>query len=919
MSGIFASLRFRIAFLAFTLSCIPILVLGIASTNQSYTHLREQSLELQVILAERVRVEIENYIEQRINDLRLLERISILPRLSNPAQLAQLERLMAHEQAFHELALIDENGLNQMVSRTGTGRSRVLSTEAIDKGIVNDRLFVGALRFDPDIRESLIDVVLPIVDRRSGSIVLALAATVRLKPIWDLLASLELPEGTDVYVIDENGKILVHKNPSTVLANQNLDTDVLAAKAEEQLLIKQSLSLNDAKASVVIVRSAPVALRLAINTRDLMLALTVIAIFVAGLLGLFLARRLSNPIVQLAQDATRIAGGDFNIQALHDGPREIQGLSKSLKFMAARLDLQFKQLADAEFAARELAHVTIESIGDSVISTDKSGVVMYLNPAAELMTGWSSKSAEGQPLDAVFNIFNEHTREPVPNPVTRVLIEGKIQGLANHTILISRCGQEYAVQVSAAPIRGQDGELLGAVIVFSDVTTARALEKKITHQATHDSLTNLVNRQEFEHRLRRILDNIGRSEDRHALCYLDLDQFKIVNDSCGHTAGDELLRQITTLFLAQVRNRDTLGRIGGDEFVVLMEHCDIEQANRLAEQLRQCVEEFRFYWDERVFSIGVSIGVVEIDRYSEGFTEVLQGADNACYLAKEAGRNRVHLYRSDDKAISQRRKEMDWVTIIKHALEEDQFELHAQKIMALGEEHKKEPQHFELLLRMIDVEGKRILPTEFMPAAERYNLMVAIDQWVIEHALFWIAGQKDKNPSSIWGINLSGQSLGEEHFIDFVMNCFDASGAYGKQVCFEITETAAIGNLARAKSFIQVANRRGCKLALDDFGSGLSSFAYLKALQVDYLKIDGVFIKDVVQDDFNLAMVRSINEIGQFLGMRTIAEFVESPMILERIRELGIDAAQGLEVGSPEPLIVAPFASRPDLDSDAPH
>lgn len=906
-----SSLRFRIALFAFALSCIPILVLGIISTNRSQIYLRAQSLELQTALAERVRLEVEHYIDLRINDLRVLERISILPRMSNPERRERLERLLVHEQAFHELALFDSNGVNQWVSRidTGVGESPVVSSASIDEGFSKSRLVVGAPKFDHDIREPLIDIVLPVIDRRSGETTLVLAAVVRIKPIWDLLAALELPEGSDAYVIDAGRQILAHKTPSTVLANLNLEIDVLSASEEELLMIETPLALGDSKTSVVITRSAPVALRLAIDSRNLMLILTVIAIGVAGVLGFVLARRVSAPVEHLAQVASRIAEGDFDVKTLKQGPTEIQALGKALVTMSERLSEQFKQLANAEFAARQLAHVTLDSIGDAVISTDKDSIVVYMNPVAEQLTGWSAANAEGQPLETVFNIINEHTREPVPTPLRRVFSEGKVQGLANHTVLISQDGQEYAIQDSAAPIRSIDGDILGAVMVFSDVTEARALEQQITHQATHDSLTDLVNRPEFEHRLNRVLDSIRDSDAVHALFYMDLDQFKIINDTCGHSAGDEMLRQISTLFLAHIRNRDTLGRIGGDEFVVLMEHCDIEHAIRVAEQLRKSVEELRFPWEERIFSLGVSIGVVEIDRNSQGINEVLQAADNACYLAKEAGRNRIHVYHEDGQAMTERREEMHWISILTQALEQDRFELHAQKIFAFGDEQAQLPQHYELLIRMVDTDGQPILPTVFIRAAERYNLMVSIDRWVVEHTLFWLANQNGENALTLWGINLSGQSLGDEHFLDFVLQLLDQTGVRGEQLCFEITETAAISNLARAKIFIQAVRQRGCKMALDDFGSGLSSFAYLKTLHVDYLKIDGIFVKDMVDDEFDLAMVRSINEIGQLLGMLTIAEFVESPMILERIRELGVDAAQGFEVGMPERLIYAPFTS----------
>lgn len=902
------SLRFQIAVLALLLFSIPIALLGIVLSTRSQGYLEAQSLELQAAVGDRVRVEVESYIDQRLSELRTLERVSIFSRLGERERRARFERMLVDEHYFQELGLFDADGKGQWVSRTdaATATSPRVDPMAVEHAFSQRRAFIGIPRFDPQLREPLIDISLPVVNRRSGEIQWALAAVVRLKPVWDLIAALDLPEGADAYVIDEAGRILVHRSPSTVLSGIGLDRALNAEYATPPLRISRPLTLDNGTASVVVTRAAHVALGPAIRIRELMLIMLAITIGFSALLGILLARRISRPVEHLARAATDIADGRFDIALDAGGPTEIRELGRALRSMAVRLSKQIKRLEDAEFSARELAHVTIESIGDGVITTDQTGRVTYLNPVAEHLTGWSNAEAEGQPVETIFKIVNEITRKTAPNPVARALAEGKIQGLANHTVLIRRDGHEYAIQDSVAPILGVSGEMLGAVMVFSDVSEARALEREITHQATHDWLTNLINRQEFEHRLRRVLESTRGGDSRHALCYLDLDQFKIVNDTCGHTAGDELLRQVSALFLAKVRSRDTLGRIGGDEFVVLMEHCEVEQARRVAEQLRKVLEEFRFTWEGRVFSIGVSIGVVGIDRFSESYVAVLKAADNACYLAKESGRNRVNVYRDDDQALTQRRDEMDRVTSLKRALEENRFELDAQAISTLGEGSGREPEHFELLLRLVDIDGKRVLPSGFMRAAERYDLMVDIDRWVVERTLAWLAQQTEYPASTVWSINLSGQTLGDEEFLDFVLHRFDENGVDGEQVCFEVTETAAISNLAHATRFIHAVRRRGCKIALDDFGSGLSSFGYLKTLAVDYLKIDGVFVKDVADDDVDLAMVRSINEIGHLLGMRTVAECVESPAILEHMRALGVDAVQGMEVGLPSTLITAP-------------
>jgi diguanylate cyclase (GGDEF)-like protein len=385
----------------------------------------------------------------------------------------------------------------------------------------------------------------------------------------------------------------------------------------------------------------------------------------------------------------------------------------------------------------------------------------------------------------------------------------------------------------------------------------------------------------------RVLQSAQGTESEHALCYLDLDQFKVINDICGHIAGDELLRQLSQVLEAKVRRRDTLARLGGDEFGLLMEHCSLRQAGRVAETLQQTIQDFRFIWDERVFSIGASIGLVPIGASSESVTSVLSMADAACYAAKDAGRNRVHIYHEEDIDFARRHGEMELVSQINSALEEDRFHLVSQ-------------------LRMESEAGNTVSPDVFLPAAERYNISVKLDRWVISTAFAWLIGRAEHlEQLHLCSINLSGHSLGDKEFLQFIIRQFEETKLPEAKICFEITETAAIANLENATRFMKTLKERGCRFALDDFGSGLSSFAYLKNLPVDFLKIDGVFVKDIVDDPIALAMVKSINEIGQVLGKKTIAEFVENDIILEKLREIGIDYAQGYGVGRPQRIVAA--------------
>jgi diguanylate cyclase (GGDEF)-like protein/PAS domain S-box-containing protein len=561
-----------------------------------------------------------------------------------------------------------------------------------------------------------------------------------------------------------------------------------------------------------------------------------------------------------------------------------------------------KQAEQALHKEKERAEVTLHSIGDAVITTDAAGLVEYLNPAAEALTGWLAAQAVGRPLEEVFHVVDEKTGEAASNPAVRCLAEGRPVSLTGHCTLISRSGQEHAIQDSAAPICDRAGQVFGAVLVFSDVTEARRLSRAISYQASHDALTGLVNRAEFERRLRRALEAARAEGSRHALCYLDLDQFKLVNDTCGHVAGDELLRQLGGLLREQVRQRDTLARLGGDEFGVLIEDCTLPDALRVAGALRGAVESYRFLWEDRSFSVGVSIGLVPIDASSGDFGSVLSAADAACYIAKEQGRNRVHAYQGDDAEMARRHGEMQWAARLPQALEQGRLLLYAQRIVPLGA-GEDDTGHYEVLLRMRGEAGEVILPQAFLPAAERYGLSPKLDRWVVSAVLRGLAASPRRLETlRLCSINLSGHSLGDDGFLAFVVEQLAQSRVPPEKVCFEITETLAIANLSHATQFIKALKAAGCRFALDDFGSGLSSFAYLQNLPVDYLKIDGQFVRDVAGGGVGYAIVKSINEIGHVMGKQTIAEFVEDAATLERLREIGVDYAQGFLLGHPQPI-----------------
>ncbi|MEW5893467.1 MAG: EAL domain-containing protein [Pseudomonadota bacterium] len=429
----------------------------------------------------------------------------------------------------------------------------------------------------------------------------------------------------------------------------------------------------------------------------------------------------------------------------------------------------------------------------------------------------------------------------------------------------------------------------------------RKAEETIHHLAYHDSLTGLINRHRFEQRLTMALRNAKDWNSEHALLYLDLDQFKVVNDTCGHVAGDELLKQLALVLQDHVRESDTLARLGGDEFGLLLENCPIDQAVQIAEKLLQAINAFRFSWGGKTFSVGGSIGLAAITAHNPSVDDLLRNADIACYAAKDGGRNRIHIYKDEDVELQRRRGEMHWVSRIRWALENDRFVLHRQNIVPL--QQGGAGRCCEMLLRMRDERDQLISPGVFLPAAERYNLAPAIDRWVVRTLLEFLKTQAGKIDSSQgFFINISGVTLNDDDFYDFLRQQLRDSGVAPAQLCFEITETAAIGNLSRALSFMQGIREEGCQFALDDFGAGLSSFSYLKTIPVDYLKIDGAFVRDIVNDPLDRAIVDSINRVGHVVGLKTIAEFVETEAIRDQLRELGVDYAQGYGLHRPEPL-----------------
>ncbi len=560
------------------------------------------------------------------------------------------------------------------------------------------------------------------------------------------------------------------------------------------------------------------------------------------------------------------------------------------------------------FQEKERAQVTLQSIGEAVITADPTGVVDFINPAAEHLTGWRAEDAHGRHLNEIFSLVSESDGTALPDPIARALRDHDESEAA--AIMVRSDGATIAVIENAAAIRDSDGHFTGAVLIVRDVSRERNLLREMAFQATHDPLTRLINRRQFERELSAVVDDALHSGNQHALMYIDLDQFKAINDSSGHMAGDQLLKQVASHLSENIRRLDRLARLGGDEFGVLLRDCSIAKSLEVAEALRHEVKSLRLHWEDKTFRISLSIGVVSISRQSGSIDEVLRAADAACYVAKDQGRNRVHYYQPDDEMLAQRSSDMQWLQRLREAIDNDQLVLFGQPIFPLGNANPH-PQMCELLVRMTDSDGRIIPPMTFIPAAERFNLMFDLDLWVVGQAFRQLAALWRQTPDDprIFTINLSGQSLDHPDLGKAIEELQAKQAIKPHRICFEITETSVIANMDRALSLMDGLRRRGFLFALDDFGTGLSSFAYLKKLPVDYLKIDGEFVRDILQDPVDKAMVDTIRRIGGVLGMTTVAEAIEDAETCELLTAMGIDYGQGYHLAKPAPGSIQPVRS----------
>ncbi len=735
-----------------------------------------------------------------------------------------------------------------------------------------------------------------------------------------IYASAQDPDVVAIIVSDKQGRPIARTNPLDLAdihrEGENARRDLL--KSFSAPVYYSSLAVDDFESGtggsglltelignvrVVVTREHAIEKQTAVLINGSLI--TTVALLITAYFAALMARSVTSPIRSLTAVTNAISKGELEERVPVDAGDEIGVLQESINTMAESLeqarDKERKRARDELYIEKVKAQTTLESLGEGVITTDAEGTITYLNPAAEKLTGWNATSALRRPLHEVFRIVSSNTHLPIDYPIYDCIEGGNT---IHHDFLLTLTrhdGKEFIIQDTATPLRDKHGNIFGMVLVFHDFSKLHRMSKRLAYQASHDDLTGLLNRREFEAQLSQAIIEVNDQTTEHALCYIDLDQFKVVNDTCGHKAGDELLRQLTFQISRKIRNHDVFARLGGDEFGIILKDCSLEGAEKMARVIKDAASSFRFTWQQHTFEVGASIGLVPITHGHATTSDLMMTADSACYIAKEKGRNRIHVYRPTDEDIIQRSGDMQWLQTLNRAIENDRFVLFCQRIAPIGDAPGRYSHH-EILLRMKDGDDGLIQPGLFIPAAERYQLMPAIDKWVIHHTFRALAASQHGAGMPGFSVNLSAQSLTDTSFLDYVVEQFSESCLDPRLITFEITETAAIANLSRAIKVIEKLKQLGCRFSLDDFGSGLSSFAYLSNLPVDSIKIDGHFVRDIVDNPVSRSIVESIAQIGRVMGLETIAEFVENDGILSEARDCGIDYAQGYGIERPRPL-----------------
>ena len=913
----FDSLRVRLLVLVLLAIVPPVIltVYGAWKERHQAIHMAEENLQQLTQLAAASEARSIEGARQ------LLSVLSMLPELRDDKNTCSefLAKILKKNEGYVNFGRIQLNGDVNCSAVPLLGKLNVADRPHFKRAVQGETFIAGDYVFGNALRKHAINLSYPVFDN-NGVVQAVIFAALDLNYLDRFVGDIALPDGAVLITADGNGTIIARRpDPDMWIgtrASQSLfDVMIKVGFGTAELTDTDGIARLHAFAPVGNSNVSNFKVSIGIPIKDIVapanhlqiMELTTLAII--ALLALMAAWFVGDVIIlrrvqALVKTADRIAAGDLDARTgIEYGKEEISQLARAFDGMVASLQ---EHESDGEltqailFAEKERAQVTLESIADAVITTDSLGNIEYMNRVAEKLTGWKSVDAQGLPSTTVFKILNGFTRESVPNPVELVLTQQSNVELIKDTVLLSRDGSEYAVEDSAAPIRNREGRIIGVVLVFHDVSDSRKLAIQLSHQAAHDPLTGLFNRREFERRLELAIDALARQSKQHALLYMDLDQFKIVNDTCGHSAGDELLRQITALLHPLVRDSDTLARLGGDEFSAFLENCSPESASRVAEKLRQTICDFHFVWQDKIFPIGVSIGLVNFSTNALSLPDLLSAADTACYIAKDSGRNRVHIYRPEDHQLAAREGEVKWNERIQKAFENDCFHLLSQRIISIQPD-KKNFFFDELTLVMVDESGKLIPTSAFLPAAERYHFMPTIDRWVIRTVFAQHAKAIKNSPTEnlhLMFIKISGSSLDDESFLDFIKEQFIHYSLPFESICFAIAETTAITNLTRALNFIGTLKPLGCRVALDDFGSGMSSFAYLKHLNVDFLKIDGSYVKGMANDPVDYAKIEAIQNISGVMGIDTIAQNVEDEITLAKLKNIGIAYAQGSIISS---------------------
>ncbi len=658
----------------------------------------------------------------------------------------------------------------------------------------------------------------------------------------------------------------------------------------------------------------------------------------ASLIGLEPAQLVGREIADLVKPAyralfrktvaTRLAGEDaprrIELQLINGNQTGlwVEAQSSNIEFRGNRAILTVardvshrKSLEVSLSRSKRQAQYTLESISESVITTDNDGRIDYMNLAAESLIGTNRDDAAGHRIGELFSLIDDADRRPLGDPVERCLAMRRRVNMGRRAVLVSSDGEhEHSVEITASPVRGPDNSISGTVVVLHDVGELRGLTRQMSYQATHDPLTGLINRREFERRLDEAMDSAHAEEAVHIVFYMDLDRFKAVNDSCGHLAGDNMLREVAALIKDQVRDSDFVGRLGGDEFGALLIGCPIEKARQIATDICNVVADYRFVWKDKIFNIGISVGLIEVSHASGTLQDVMSAADSACYMAKQQGRGKVHIYSARDEAIARERGDIQWLRQLQAALHEDLFELATQPIIAMSGRAESGPS-VEVLIRLHDGQSRATNSAEFLRPAERYQMMPQIDRWVINASLAAISSGEIKLPAHrSCAINLSSQTLGDEAFLGFVVDALDRSGVAPSSICFEVTETAILSNVQHSQRFIEVLHGIGCEFSLDDFGSGLGSFSSLKHLPIDYLKIDGTYTRNLQSDLVNQEMVAAMIKLARTMHFRVVAEQVEHQEDFDWLRDIGVDFVQGYFVEAPVILGAASGGSYRNLN-----